>query len=76
MLFGVITLMNYRIEADVDVNDGDGVDVGFSIVVNVLVAGEPDEVVRLGLLLDGFLPGCKKKIMLINWKQKLCRIFK
>ena len=55
MLFGVITLMNYRIEADVDVNGGDGVDVGVSIVVNVLVAGESDEVVRLGLLLDGFL---------------------
>ena len=58
MLFGVITLMNYRIEADVDVNGGDGVDVGVSIVVNVLVAGESDEVVRLGLLLDGFLSGC------------------
>ena len=29
--------------------------VGVGIVVNVLVAGESDEVVRLGLLLDGFL---------------------
>ena len=58
MLFGVITLMNYRIEADVDVNDGDSVDVGVSIIVNVLVAGESDEVVRLGLLLDGFLSEC------------------
>ena len=58
MLFGVITLMNYRINADVNVNDGVDDGVGVGIVVNVLVAGESDEVVRLGLLLDGFLSGC------------------